>query len=227
MPWRLILSPASDGPANMAMDEALLTRCVSDAAAAPIIRLYSWTEPCITIGYFQMFAVNGQDKVPITRRLTGGLTVVHGNDLSYAMIAKETAWPWLYDQTETYRRMHAVIKNILADRGLGIDSAITTVSPSGNARCVETIYTHDVLHNGRKIVGSCMRRRGNTILLQGSIHLPSIVNQINEIRNGFEMYFPRIVNDTMTRSKLVREEHTMQRALMETRYATSEWNEKY
>ena len=38
--WRLIVSPAANGPYNMALDEAIL-ECVGERLSPPTLRLYS------------------------------------------------------------------------------------------------------------------------------------------------------------------------------------------
>ena len=46
----------ADGPANMALDEALLD--VVSAAGKPraVLRTYGWSEPTLSLGYFQRLA---------------------------------------------------------------------------------------------------------------------------------------------------------------------------
>ena len=46
--------------------------------------------------------------------------------------------------------------------------------------CLEKLYDYDLVKDGKKILGSCQRRRGEKILIQGSIHLDSI-NEKSEI----------------------------------------------
>ena len=40
------------GPANMALDEALL-ECVAGGAGTAYLRTYGWTIPTLSLGYFQ------------------------------------------------------------------------------------------------------------------------------------------------------------------------------
>ena len=42
----------ADGPANMALDEAIL-KWVADQPDAVCLRTYGWVEPTLTLGYFQ------------------------------------------------------------------------------------------------------------------------------------------------------------------------------
>ena len=49
---RVLPYEASDGPANMALDEALLDAVAAGAESA-YLRTYGWTEPTLSLGYFQ------------------------------------------------------------------------------------------------------------------------------------------------------------------------------
>ena len=52
---RLLVDPPREGVSNMALDEAAL-EVVSSGRGAPTLRLYRWSEPTISLGYFQPFA---------------------------------------------------------------------------------------------------------------------------------------------------------------------------
>jgi lipoate-protein ligase A len=64
----------------MAEDEALL-RLVS----APVLRIYQWTEPAISIGYFGLYSDVPSGR-PFVRRYTGGGLVDHEADFTYSII---------------------------------------------------------------------------------------------------------------------------------------------
>ena len=54
--WRLILDPPQDGFYNMARDEALLECCRRGGACPgtfPVLRIYGWTVPTLSLGRFQ------------------------------------------------------------------------------------------------------------------------------------------------------------------------------
>jgi len=52
---RLVHEGALDGPTNMARDEAMLIE-VGNKSAPPTLRLYQWSPPTISLGYFQNYA---------------------------------------------------------------------------------------------------------------------------------------------------------------------------
>jgi lipoate-protein ligase A len=170
--WRIMLSPAGNGPENMAIDEALFLSAV-ERGGQPTLRVYCWSAPCFTIGYFQQAGAHDAGGLPVTRRLTGGLTVRHGADLSYALIADHAAFPQVYDQSAAYQLVHTGIRNAVRTFGIPAEFHVpgTRTTPvSAATLCVQSHIQHDLLVDGIKIAGSCQRRRGDVVLIQGSLH---------------------------------------------------------
>ena len=107
--WRLIESDALQGPMNMAIDEALL-ESVGAGRSLPVLRLYRWSPPCISIGYAQ----NGADVDHLTlnehgwdwvRRPTGGRAILHTDELTYSVIAPPDEPRVAGSLLESYRRI--------------------------------------------------------------------------------------------------------------------------
>ena len=79
--FRFIYSGESDSFTNMALDEAILIG-LQKGVSLPLLRIYKWNPPTITIGYFQKaddvdFEHIKGDGIGIVRRLTGGRAVLH------------------------------------------------------------------------------------------------------------------------------------------------------
>jgi hypothetical protein len=55
MKCRILPYAAADGPANMALDEALLA-AVATGSPAAYLRCYGWSVPTLSLGYFQRLA---------------------------------------------------------------------------------------------------------------------------------------------------------------------------
>ena len=53
--WRVIEDVPKTGESNMNIDRAILTSCGS-GESLPTLRLYSWEQPTLTVGYAQDFA---------------------------------------------------------------------------------------------------------------------------------------------------------------------------
>ncbi len=86
---RVLPYETADGPANMALDEALLDAVAADAETA-YLRTYGWTVPTLSLGYFQRLAEVQADarwqSVAVVRRLTGGGAIWHHQEVTYALI---------------------------------------------------------------------------------------------------------------------------------------------
>ena len=121
---------------NMALDEALLE--AMPRLQTPVLRLYGWTEPAATFGYFQHYsAVSSATRLrPLLRRPTGGGIVPHDADWTYAAVFPAGhEWHGLKAE-ESYRRIHDWLRLAFAE--LGIETGLAPCcqkveSPGGKA----------------------------------------------------------------------------------------------
>lgn len=87
--FRLIIDPPMNAAVNMARDRAIL-EMQSMKNPVPTLRIYRWSSPSVTVGYFQKVedSVNldfcRKNGVSVTRRVTGGGTVLHHKELTYS-----------------------------------------------------------------------------------------------------------------------------------------------
>ena len=83
---RLIIDPPQSGPWNMAVDEVLLMDAVENGVAT--LRFYQWSEPTLSLGYFQHYADREQHAASrdciVVRRQTGGGAILHDRELTYS-----------------------------------------------------------------------------------------------------------------------------------------------
>ncbi len=88
-PCRLILSEPASGAMNMALDEALL-EAVGDEA---VLRIYQWSRPTLSLGYFQAAAERESHAASRTcdlvRRPSGGGAILHDRELTYCLVLPE------------------------------------------------------------------------------------------------------------------------------------------
>jgi lipoate-protein ligase A len=176
-----------DVPRNAAMNMALDEILFNEYKNNPVLRTYYWDNAYTTIGYFQK--VKDMDGVGLVRRFTGGLMVNHHNDISYSVIISSDFFN-VYNQQKIYRNIHLAIQKAL--QALGINSIILD-KKTGNTSsiCVQTFCENDLILNGKKIAGSCLRRRGSKLIVQGSIHInlnaaEKKVFSLNFVRNTAE-----------------------------------------
>jgi lipoate-protein ligase A len=175
--WRLILDGEHPGAWNMAMDEALADAVDGDGSP-PVIRLYRWRPPCLSLGFSQPYeaadatfcAAHGVD---VVRRPTGGRAVLHHLELTYSVLAPLGRGPFSHDLQAAYR---AICRALVAGlRQLGVPAELSgepeggQISPTQVMPCFIGPAAGEVVAEGRKLVGSAMRRVGNSILQHGSI----------------------------------------------------------
>ena len=161
LPW--FDTGALDPYENMAVDEALFLEKL------PAIRFYSWSEPSYSIGYFQ----STHDCVfdhPLVRRITGGGTVMHGEDLTYSIVLNLQTFSFLDSIKQSYFWIHQGILEAL--RGLGMPIEIFSDPTYENGQfCFQSPFPGDLVLGKFKVAGGAQRRRGGFLLHQGSIQL--------------------------------------------------------
>jgi lipoate-protein ligase A len=168
----------ADGPANMALDEALLG-LLADGADAAILRTYGWTTPTLSLGYFQRAADAEREprwsNVPLVRRLTGGGAIWHHRELTYALVVP-AGHPLARPSTALYRAVHAAISESLVALGVRAIRRGDPLPSEDRQRkrpflCFTEAHPDDIVTDGAKIVGSAQRRRAGAVLQHGSVLL--------------------------------------------------------
>src|SRR5437867_4247531 len=109
--WDFLHSAAADAAKNMALDEVLL-RTVN-LRGRPLLRVYSWVRPAVSIGYFQKFPADLADQFEIVRRPTGGGLVYHGEDTTYTVIVPHHHKLYEMSTTEAYCAIHKAVAGAL------------------------------------------------------------------------------------------------------------------
>ena len=90
--WRVIEDGPKDGVLNMAIDSAILASCES-SEIPPTLRLYSWKQPTLTVGYAQDidkgidFERCQELGIKVVRRPTGGRALLHHHEVTYSITA--------------------------------------------------------------------------------------------------------------------------------------------
>ncbi len=180
--WRLLLDGASDGPRNMAVDEALLCACAA-GLAPPTLRLYRWDGPILSIGYFQDAGreIDLQKcralGVEVVRRPSGGKAVLHEGDLSFAIVVGGRCNPFAGRASAGLGRVGRCL--IEAVRRCGADARFASIDDLGryssdrssSPGCFQTLHPHEVVVEGHKIAGIAQARRQGGVLIHGSIQL--------------------------------------------------------
>jgi lipoate-protein ligase A len=160
----------ADGATNMAADEVLLEAAALGAAS---LRFYGWSEPTISLGYFQPCAVRQEDEnlreLAWVRRATGGATLVHHHEVTYALAVPagpewQSKQPWL--------RMHAVIAAALLRFGVVAQPHTLAADVEfPGFLCFQHLAGGDLMIGSHKITGSAQRKHHGAVLQHGGILL--------------------------------------------------------
>jgi lipoate-protein ligase A len=237
---RLLPFSVAGGPHNMAADEGLLHSAQTGQAS---LRFYGWNEAIVSLGYFQSSTARESDPrlraLPFVRRPTGGATLVHHHELTYALALPRT----LSRQTEPWLvRMHRIIG--LALKRLGVDWRLAAEQEQGRAHsvfCFQQFTPGDLLVGGNKIAGSAQRRQKGALLQHGAIlleaspqapQLPGIL-ELTGHRLSLEACQDAIVQEFQTDTgwelrecPWAFEEQEALTQLAIEKYSTAEWNNK-
>lgn len=175
--WRFLNTDYGSPAWNMAVDEALMRLCT-----IPTLRVFRWQPSTISFGYGQEiekeidFAACERLNIGYVRRPTGGRAVLHADELTYSMTARETDDLIGRKVMETYALLSKGLVKTL--HLLGVEEAeLEKSTPSANINAANPCFTsagrYEICVQGRKIIGSAQRRTGGHVLQHGSFLLGS------------------------------------------------------
>ncbi len=222
--WYLFLDTAHSPFYNMAMDEALL-QC-AEKSGIPLIRIYGWDRPSVSIGYVQRYDAAPGDKYTVVRRPTGGGVVYHDYDLTYTAIVPIDDPVCELNRIDSYHVFHHAILQTFSEFGLEANLAPGKCAPADRAtmQCFTTPTRYDVVAAGKKYAGAAQRRTKNGILHQGSIDLKAVKGEkellTKKLLRAFEKQFNMNFIDFKPDAALLEQAIELAR----TKYATDNWN---
>jgi lipoate-protein ligase A len=187
-----------DALANMDLDQRLLDRC-EQAPRKAYLRFYTWVPPALSLGRFEpadaVDAARARARgVEVVRRPTGGRVVLHADDLTYAVVAPREAGATVGD---AYAWISGRIVEGLRRLGADVEAARGSAERSVARRkpCFLSAARHEIVHAGRKLVGSAQRLGRNALLQHGSI----------PVGRGYREVVDYLAADEMARQRLAEE----------------------
>ncbi|MFM2080733.1 MAG: hypothetical protein RLZZ124_1450 [Cyanobacteriota bacterium] len=174
MIWRWIPLIEADGPTQMALDGWML-RQVADGGGAPLLRLYRWCRPTLSLGVHQRrlephwpeLAAAGV--IDIVRRPSGGRAVLHAGELSYALAMRPATTRRLEAYDQACRWLREAFAALGQPLRLGRGSARLAGAASS---CFASSTGADLVDaSGVKRIGSAQLWRGPVVLQHGSLPL--------------------------------------------------------
>lgn len=226
----IIKTPPLDVYEQMAADEIMCNTLPANF----ILRFYNWTEPSITFGYSQRYALViksiGTEKQKIkgiVRRPTGGGIVFHKTDLTFSFIFYS---PGTFNPAKTYRSLHESINTEYRKSGFGFElldekgSSYAINNPVMD--CFSKPVSMDILYNGKKVFGGALRKIDDYMLYQASVQIEDARNNCifhasiitNALSKEFEINWTDI-DVSKTQLEKIKE-------LSLSKYKTVEWNER-
>ncbi len=168
--WTAVFDAPRDGATNMAIDHALAETVEADAGW---LRLYRWTRPTLSLGRNEPaadaydFERAERTGIDVVRRPTGGRSVLHDAELTYAVVVPVAAIGRVRAAyLEVQRALAAALRSLGTDARLAADAAPS--APQAGA-CFDATSGGEVVAGGRKLAGSAQARIGRALLQHGSV----------------------------------------------------------
>jgi lipoate-protein ligase A len=160
----------------MAVDEALL-ESVADPNAPPVVRLYGFCPPTLSLGRFQ--ATEGhidlqavrEDALLLVRRPTGGQAVLHDREVTYSVVVGRTHLSG-FSKRGVYRFVADMLLEGLKE--LAIPGVLTGGARGDprNPNCFAAASEYEIdSATGRKMIGSAQMVSRHGVLQHGAIPL--------------------------------------------------------
>lgn len=183
--------------------------CLDEVAAGadPVLRLYTWAGPALSLGRFQPDSDVDRDAcrergVEVVRRPTGGRALLHGGDLTYAVAMPRPAGEAGHVDA-LYRTIAGALIAGLAE--LGVTATIGSDRGAAGPACFATAQGADLRVGDRKVCGSAQVQRGAVVLQHGSVLLDRLPFDELDLLTGPEPDPARAHRDLRARSVTLRE----------------------
>lgn len=228
--WRLIPFGVYSPSLNMAIDEAIFQRMVENRVP-PILRLYTWNPAALSIGYFQdteslLIKRYVEKGYPLVRRPTGGLVVLHENEMSYSMVGVFARDGFPENRQVAYKKAHESIKEALSAFGFEVNLYHGKDPGKKETFCSSSQIAYDIILSGKgKIGGSAQKVASETLLQHGYISLPEGIDG-NCLRAKTIENFEKIFQIKLKQQELTEAELSLSQKLAKEKYEKWEWNYK-
>ena len=195
--WRLLHTPFTDGPRNMAIDEAILLSVAAGSAPgspASTLRFFGWTPPCLSLGYAPPSHEADRDRLralgmDLVRRPTGGRAILHTDELTYAVIAPMDEPRVVGGVVESYQHLSAGLTSGLQRLGLTVraDKAYIAAEagPVKGPVCFEVPSNYEITvglgERPHKLLGSAQVRKQGVVLQHGTLPLTGDIARSVEV----------------------------------------------
>ncbi|MCE2490857.1 MAG: lipoate--protein ligase family protein [Anaerolineae bacterium] len=169
------------GARNMAVDEALLI----EMHDSPVLRFYSWQPYCLSLGYGQRSSLVDRQGLEergytLVRRPSGGGAILHAQEITWCLVLPATHPLAAGSIGEGYRRIALVMREALQSLGIAATLQDGNVSRQALPACFETPAAHELVVDGRKLLGCARVQRRHATLQHASLPLAGDVAAISD-----------------------------------------------
>lgn len=162
---------------NMEQDYLLLQELGS--RNKPLLRFYTFNEPCVTYGYFLKPESFLKEEIPSAKRPTGGGILFHGRDFPFSFLLPKSSPFFTSNTLENYAFIHKIIKEALIEATDNQNFSLFNGSAiQEEGFCFTKPCPFDLLYQGKKCVGGAQRRTKYGYLHQGSIYFQEVEDKI-------------------------------------------------
>lgn len=189
MHWRIIDDSPHDAFANMAIDEAI-SLDVRSGNSPPTVRLYQWSKPSVSIGYFQKIsdiniAYCRELDYPVVRRITGGTAILHEHELTYSISARTDLEAFRGSLLKNYVAVSNALLHALKLVKIDAHINLKREKPVRDPSCFRASSYGEISVDSKKIIGSAQKRYTDGFLQQGSIMLISAIGNPERILSAY------------------------------------------
>ena len=153
------------GKTNMALDTVLGEH--SAKVREPILRIYSWERPTLSIGRHQRAF---ESPFECVRRPTGGRAVLHWKEITYSVVFPKGSEEFKLSVLQLYRKISEIFLKAFRDLGLDVKMSKGWGSLKSES-CFSSSARYELTLNGKKFLGSAQMRTSSYVLQHGSIIL--------------------------------------------------------
>lgn len=242
---RLLSLHAGKPARNMAIDQALLESMAN--SETPVLRLYLWETPALSLGYFQSVDDRGQhlysQSLECVRRSSGGGAIVHDQELTYSLTMPA-------NQVESgarldlYRQTHQAVIAVLQEFGIRATPFRETGESwkqSDPFLCFQRRTDEDLIVSGYKVLGSAQRKNKFGVLQHGSLlirasewapELPGLTDlsskivSLPELCLQFSAELTKLLSVQWVTDELTSDELVRAREIERERYGSVAWLNK-
>ena len=194
-PFRFFLSGKNSGAMNMAIDEAVMIG-MKEGRSSPVLRLYTWDPPTISIGYFQSAEEIDlercrADGIGVVRRLTGGRAVLHDEEITYSILFSEADFT-PFRKREIFLFIARCLVDSLKLLGISSNIAEKTRGCLASPNCFAAPAQYEIESpDAGKLIGSAQVIKDGVVLQHGAIPLTGSYREIAKYLKGEGHSFKR------------------------------------